>query len=160
MGVESVAERVITALVATKKKGRRGAIPRHGHARRDKSTATYRSWQTMFHRATGGVVDRWNTFENFLKDMGPRPKGMQLGRKDTGKGFSPQNTVWISPADEKRNRPNVKWYKFKGKDYTAGQLAELTGIPVKTLRNRLQKSKKVEDALSSARTRRGKKKKK
>jgi hypothetical protein len=113
----------------------------------------------MFHRATGGVCDRWDTFENFLKDMGPRPKGMQLGRKDTGKGFTPTNTLWISPADEKRNRPNVKWYKYKGKEYTAGQLAAQTGIPVKTLRNRLQKAKKVEDALSAVRPRRAKKKK-
>lgn len=110
----------------------------------------------MFHRAVGGVVERWNTFENFLKDMGQRPKGMQLGRKDTNKGFSPTNTLWITPADEKRNRPNVKWYRYKGKQYTAGQLAELTGIPVKTLRNRLQKAKKVEDALTSSRTRKKK----
>ena len=136
-----------------KKKSKRGAKPRHGHARRDQSTATYRSWQTMFHRATGGVAKQWSSFERFLKDMGSRPNGHQIGRKNTRLGFTPRNTIWITPADEKRNRPGVKWYSYKGKKVTAGQLAELTGIAVKTLRNRLKKTNSVEKALAVARTR-------
>ena len=79
----------------------------HGHARRSvhgQATSTYRAWNAMRSRCLnerdknfpdyGGrgitVCERWNSFENFLSDMGERPSKLHsLGRKDNNSGYSP-----------------------------------------------------------------------
>src|ERR1700687_1994716 len=59
-------------------------------------TPTHYTWKTMRQRcinpnshkyyvygARGIVVcERWNSFANFLVDMGPRPDGMSIDRRD------------------------------------------------------------------------------
>lgn len=41
------------------------------------------------------VCDSWKfSFENFYKDLGKRPEGTMLCRKDTSKDFSPENCEW------------------------------------------------------------------
>lgn len=55
-------------------------------------------WTGMRHRArrTNGipVCARWQRFEAFRADLGPRPPGARLRRLDPRKGHGPGNTVW------------------------------------------------------------------
>lgn len=56
-----------------------------------------RDW-AMFGGAGIRVCGRWlgvDGFTNFASDMGERPKGFILARKDKGKGFSPGNCIWV-----------------------------------------------------------------
>ena len=49
------------------------------------------------------VCSRWDSFENFLADMGERPKGTTLGRyADTG-NYEPGNCAWQTAKEQGKN---------------------------------------------------------
>jgi hypothetical protein len=96
--------------------------PIHGHARRGKISPTFRSWNGMVNRCTsptsdhwaqyGGrgitVCDRWLKFENFLADLGERPDGKTLERRNNSEGYNPDNCGWASRKTQNRNRRSIK----------------------------------------------------
>lgn len=41
------------------------------------------------------VCKRWQTYENFLADMGEKPENHRLSRKNKNKDFEPGNCEWI-----------------------------------------------------------------
>ena len=108
---------------ATKQKiGKR--IFKHGHAQNGKPSPTYLSWRAMILRCynTGNasypyygavgttVCERWRTsFEDFLADLGARPRGTSLDRFPNRNGnYEPGNCRWASRLDQARNRDDVK----------------------------------------------------
>lgn len=89
---------------------------RHGHSSKTGCTPTYYSWRNMLTRVRGtsnrndrehyhhvDVDPRWLVFENFLTDMGERPTGRSLDRKDSTKGYWPENCRWATRAQQSRN---------------------------------------------------------
>lgn len=108
---------------------------------------TYRSWQNARDRCNnpnnpaykkyGGrgitVCDKWNNFENFVKDMGERPNGMSLDRINNDKGYSKENCRWANAVLQSNNRRNIK--KYKGK--SMAEWSRLTGIKPSTIRQRV-----------------------
>ncbi len=90
----------------------------HGHSRRGKKSTEYVVWNSMKNRcynpkvksypSYGGrgikVCNRWMKFENFLADMGERPAGMTLDRKDNSGDYTPINCKWSTPKEQAANR--------------------------------------------------------
>lgn len=56
------------------------------------------------------VCDRWrNSFKCFFQDMGRRPAGMTIDRKNNELGYFKENCRWATPKQQANNRrkPNV-----------------------------------------------------
>jgi hypothetical protein len=78
----------------------------------------YAAWKNMRRRCSdpthenyqryGGrgikVCARWESFENFLADMGERPEGKEIDRKDNNGNYEPGNCRWVTHAENVRNR--------------------------------------------------------
>ena len=84
--------------------------------------------------------DRWDSFLNFLEDMGCKPSpNHSLGRIDNNKGYSPDNCRWETKTEQSRNRSNTRFLTIDGVRKPVAQWAEETGVAYSTL---LKKSKR------------------
>lgn len=125
----------------------------HGHARRGvKLTPTYRTWQAMMTRCHnpnvesykdyGGrgikVCEQWHSFDNFLADMGERPPGTSLDRKDNDHGYTHSNCRWATKAEQASNTRANSYVEFKARTLTQAQFSREIGMSQKTVNWRLR----------------------
>ena len=97
---------------------------RHGHILHGVESSTHSSWRGMLERCSnpkrenykyyGGkgikVCERWLKFENFLEDMGLRPEGKTLDRKNPFGNYCKSNCRWAdkyAQANNKRQGTNA-----------------------------------------------------
>ena len=95
---------------------------KHGHCKNNIITPTYTIWASMHARCNnsknkaykwyGGrgivVCDRWKDFRHFLSDMGERPKGLTIERKDNDGNYKPNNCKWATQQEQQQNKRGVK----------------------------------------------------
>lgn len=95
-----------------------------------------------------GVCEEWRNFENFVRDMGERPRGMTLDRIDNDAGYSKENCRWATPKQQMNNTRRNRYITFRGETKTVAQWADALSIPVGILRSRLDRGWDVVDAMT------------
>jgi len=59
----------------------------------------------------------WAVYSNFLRDMGERPEGKTLDRKDNSKGYYKENCRWAT-----------RWEQDTNKGPRSGNISKKTGV--------------------------------
>lgn len=90
----------------------------HGHSPWHNAVSpTYKTWASMIERCTNPnsksyaaygdkgitVCKEWHNFENFLRDMGERPEGTTIDRKDNNLGYYKDNCKWSTKREQANN---------------------------------------------------------
>ena len=97
------------------------------------------------------VCEKWQTFEGFYEDMGDRPEGMSLERKDNNGDYCLENVVWAAAKAQANNRRSNRILEHNGRKQTMTQWAEEVGLKPQTLWARLEVSGwSVQKALETA----------
>ncbi len=140
-----------------------GAIPKHGHSRKEGKSLTYKCWRSMMQRCYRVkdknyeryglrgiyVCERWHDFSNFLADMGEVPIGLTIDRKDSTGNYEPDNCRWATTTEQCRNRSITVMLAFRGEVKPMAEWAEMFGINYNCLRRRIAVGWPVEKALST-----------
>lgn len=125
---------------------------KHGHAGREGFSPTYQSWASMLVRCNnpkrntwkhyGGrgikVCDRWFAFEDFLADMGERPAGTTLDRRDNDGDYELNNCRWADSVTQARNSKQVVWVEMEGVSKRLIEWCEELGLSINTVRDRVK----------------------
>ena len=124
---------------------------KHGFARPASRSPAYRSWECAKSRcnnpnnpdyyAYGGRGIRfspeWDRFQDFLQDMGYRPRGATLDRINTDGDYEPGNCRWATAGEQGRNKRTNRRIAFQGETMTIAELEERTGVPYQRLWERI-----------------------
>jgi hypothetical protein len=124
-------------------------LTKHGLSR----TPEYRAWCNVrdrcenprsvsypYYGARGVTVcERWQDFENFLADMGPRPSSAySIERDDPFGNYEPGNCSWATIEAQARNKRRILSLVYNGQRLGLKDVTRMTGISYHTLRRRLE----------------------
>lgn len=121
-----------------------GLIIKHGM----RKTTEYNSWNNMKARCLNKnnhkypnygnrgikVCDSWlESFENFYKDMGNKPKDKSIERIDNNGNYEPKNCRWATPKEQARNTRRNFLITYKGETKCLAEWSEILKIDYKKL---------------------------
>lgn len=137
----------------------------HGHARLGSNTPTYRIWAGMVQRCTnpeqpafkhyGGrgvqIDPSWMDYARFLQDMGERPAGLTLERRDVNGDYTLSNCVWASQRQQARNKRSNKFIEIDGSRHLLVDAASQLGISHSAISSRITRGWTLEAAMTTPR---------
>lgn len=120
---------------------------RHGCATRAGRSSEYTSWSAMKERCLNPkskyfknygargitVCDEWMKFGVFLSDMGSRPLGTTLERKDNNDSYRKDNCIWATWGEQSNNKRTSRRITFNGKTQTLSQWCDELTLPYNTI---------------------------
>lgn len=128
---------------------------RHGLGPRSRDAGHFTVYHDILRRcrkhpryAGRGIVvcDRWlhgekgkTGLEMFVQDMGPRPEGLTVERKNNNGPYSPDNCVWGTRFDQSNNRCDTRLITYKGETLSISRWARRLGVSRTALSNRYAK---------------------
>jgi len=116
-----------------------------GTTHRMTGTSTYNIWSSMITRTKNinnkyygargiRVCKRWEKFENFLEDMGEKPEGKTLDRKNNNGNYNLNNCKWSTSVEQANNRSTSFIWVIHGIEYnTTDDAAEACKVSSRTI---------------------------
>jgi len=112
-----------------------------------RQTPTYNTWYSMLERCRNPknaswknygargirVCERWQVLANFVADMGMRPDGMTLDRKDANGNYEPSNCRWADSLTQQRTKRSVVCTEDFARRVRAGDFSGMTNKAVAAL---------------------------
>jgi hypothetical protein len=104
------------------------------------------------------VCERWMRFDNFISDMLEEYEAHSarygetnttIDRIDNSKGYSIDNCRWATPKVQRRNSSQSKYYTYKGKTITAGEISDKYGIKYETIESRLRRGWTIDKVIET-----------
>lgn len=74
------------------------------------------------------ICPQWDSFDVFLRDMGPRPDWGTLDRIDVNGDYEPSNCRWATWLVQGRNKRSTYRIDVGGSVVTAAEFVSITGI--------------------------------
>lgn len=123
---------------------------------------THKTWRSMiyrcnrvgshYHKRGIKVHPSWESFEQFLADVGPRPSPKHsIDRIDNDGDYEPGNVRWATSVTQNRNKSDNVELSFQGRTMCLAAWADALGITKQALSGRLRKGWPLERALSEPR---------
>lgn len=105
---------------------------------------TYTSWYAMHQRCKSNtdyvgrvrVCKAWFDFSVFFRDMGERPLGHTIDRKDNNGDYCPGNCRWATRAEQNMNTRHNVMLTYRKRTQCASAWARELGMSPKTFRAR------------------------
>lgn len=124
----------------------------------------YRAWQRIRQRCGnpkhhrfphyGGrgisVCEAWSDYDRFFADMGERPSPLHsIERKDVNGNYEPDNCVWATDKEQRRNKRNTVWVEWEGVRMKFADLMDDLGLNPSLVAGRLRNGWDIERAVST-----------
>jgi hypothetical protein len=76
-----------------------------------------------------GLKVAYSGFEDFLADVGPKPAGAWIDRKDNERGYEPGNCAWVTPTTNQKNKRVSKFWTVDGRTFDSSvEAAKAIGV--------------------------------
>ena len=125
------------------------------------NSKTYHSWRCMIRRCYdinnpsykyyGGrsirVCKRWLKFENFLKDMGEKPKGTSIDRIDNKSNYKPDNCRWATIIEQANNKTTNLYFQWENKKQSVKMWCRELNINSDKVYKRIENGWSIKEAL-------------
>ena len=136
---------------------------KHGEKGNAGASPEYTSWSAMRARCKnpnlkeypryGGrgiaVCERWQSYENFLADMGRRPTlGHTIDRIDVNQGYFKENCRWATAIEQANNRTRQTYLEIDGVRKTQAQWLRQFNLKKPTFQTRIRNGWDVKTALT------------
>lgn len=124
-------------------------MPEHGIWKSMRSRCSNLNDPAYRHYGARGILvcDEWQTFQAFLRDMGPRPSSKHsLDRINNDGNYEPSNCRWATRRQQNRNTRANKWYEVNGVRMIASDWASVCGISKQGMLQRFRRLS-PEDAI-------------
>lgn len=128
-----------------------------------KPTVEYKTWSSMRDRCLNPnnpmykwygergikICQRWDSYHNFLEDMGKRPEGLSLDRRDNDGDYTPENCRWASAKQQSMNRRGIKSVTIDGIEDSVNGHCKRLGLNQSTISGRINRGWSVISALKT-----------
>lgn len=131
---------------------------------------THNSWRSMRDRCLRPTTHNYNNyggngvqiyplweedFLQFLKDMGERPTGTTLDRKDSKGDYTPDNCRWATDRQQAENRKSTSSISWMGVTQSYTRWAETLEIPLSRIWGRVEREWDIDRILSTPKLTKG-----